>query len=458
MDKFKRKSTYPNLILLNISTLLLTLHITAVTSIGANYGTTADNLPPPAQVAQFIKTQTTIDRVKIFDMDPDIISAFANTNIPLTVTIANGDFPPLANLTAAQAWVASNIAPVYPKTTIEYILIGSEVLLWGDGTMFGTLVPAMNAVYNACVLAGFPDIKVTTAHSLGILNSSVPPSSASFLFGWQQYFLTPMLEYHRRSKSPFMVNPYPYFALNSNDTDFVLFEPNPGVFDPVTGMNYTNMYDLQLDAVYVSMKKLGFPDVDIAVGETGWPSAGDPGMVLCTVQNAQWYNLNVVKRAGSGVGTPLMPGRNFETFLFALFNEDQKTGGTIEKHWGLFYPNMTAVYDIGITRQAQPGGGGATPTPVTPTSGKQWCVPKKGATDTSLLANINWACTSGGEDCSAIKAGGACFNPNTVWSHAAYIMNAYYQAKGLQFFNCDFAGTGSVTTSDPSYGTCIYSA
>ncbi|KAG5533406.1 hypothetical protein RHGRI_027543 [Rhododendron griersonianum] len=440
MDKFKRKSTYPNLILLNISTLLLTLHITAVTSIGVNYGTTADNLPQPTQVAKFIKTQTTIDRVKIFDMDPGIISAFANTNIPLTVTIANGDFPPLANLTAAQAWVASNIAPVYPQTTIEYILIGSEVLLWGDGTMFGTLVPAMNAVYNACVLAGFPDIKVTTAHSLGILNSSVPPSSASFLFGWQQYFLTPMLEYHRRSKSPFMVNPYPYFALNSNDTDFVLFEPNPGVFDPVTGMNYTNMYDLQLDAVYVSMKKLGFPDVNIAVGETGWPSAGDPGMVLCTVQNAQWYNLNVVKRAGSGVGTPLMPGRNFETFLFALFNEDQKTGGTIENHWGFYF---------GIMKQ--PGGGGATPTPVTPTtSGKQWCVPKKGAINSSLLANINWACTSGGVDCSAVQPGGTCFSPNTVWSHAAYIMNAYYQAKGLQFFNCDFAGTGSVTTSDPS--------
>lgn len=100
----------------------------------------------------------------------------------------------------------------------------------------------------------------------------------------------------------------------------------------------------------------------------------------------------------------------------------------------------------------QPGGGSVTPTPVpvTPTQGKQWCVPKKGATDASLLANINWACNNGGVDCSAVQPSGVCYDPNTVWSHAAYIMNAYYQAKGHQFSNCDFASTGSVTNSDPS--------
>ncbi|KAI8539974.1 hypothetical protein RHMOL_Rhmol09G0224300 [Rhododendron molle] len=449
----------PHLTILISALILLLFHITAVASIGVNYGTMGDNLPPPLQVAQFIKTRTTIDRVKIFDMNLDIIRAFAGTNIPLSVTIPNGLIPVLSNLTAARQWVGSNIRPFYPSTRFEYILVGSEVLHWGDAAMVNNLVPAMRSIHHALLKSNFTAIKVTTPHSLGILNSSRPPSSASFQFGWQKYFLTPMLEFHREAKSPFMVNPYPYFAWNPKDNNFALFKPNPGLFDPATGKNYTDAYDLLLDAVHVSMKKLGFGDVEIAVGETGWPSAGDPGMWWCTVENARWHNLNVARKAGSGVGTPLMPGRKFETFVFSLFNENLKPGAADERNFGLFRPDFSAVYDIEIMRQSQPGGGGsAAPAPVTPTSGKQWCVPKSGATEASLQANINWACTDGGVDCSAIKAGGACFNPNTVKSHAAYIMNAYYQAKGHQDFNCDFSGTGTVTTSDPSYGACKYTA
>ncbi|KAH7839787.1 hypothetical protein Vadar_008902 [Vaccinium darrowii] len=450
MDKSKRKNSHPHLIF----TLLAFFHFTAVTSIGVNYGTTADNLPPPAQVAKFITTQTIIDRVKIFDMNPDIIAAFANTNISLTVTIPNGLIPQLANLSYAQSWVESNIQPIYPQTKIEYILVGSEVLLWGTPAMFTNLVPAMTSVYNACVLAGLTDIKVSTAHSLGILNSSFPPSNATFQIGWQKYFLTPMLAFHRSTNSPFMVNPYPYFAWAPADNNFVLFEPNSGYVDPNTGKNYSNIYDILLDATYNSMQELGFGDVEIAVGETGWPSAGDPGQTECTPENARWHNLNVMRIGESGVGTPLMPGRKFETFLFSLFNEDLKPGATTERNFGLFQPNLTAVYDIGIMRADQPSGGGgkgtAAPTPVTPTSGKQWCVPTAAANDDSLQANMNWACTSGGVDCSAVQAGGACFNPNTVRSHAAYVMNAYYQAKGYKSYNCYFSGTGVVTTSDPT--------
>ena len=59
-------------------------HSSAAYSIGVNYGTVANNLPPPSQVANFLKTQTTIDRVKIFDANPDILKAFANTKTNIT--------------------------------------------------------------------------------------------------------------------------------------------------------------------------------------------------------------------------------------------------------------------------------------------------------------------------------------------------------------------------------------
>jgi ABC-type taurine transport system substrate-binding protein len=62
---------------------------TTAFAIGVNYGTLANNLPSPSQVASFLKTQTTIDSIKIFDTNPDILRAFANSNITVTVTVGN---------------------------------------------------------------------------------------------------------------------------------------------------------------------------------------------------------------------------------------------------------------------------------------------------------------------------------------------------------------------------------
>lgn len=89
-----------------------------------------------------------------------------------------------------------------------------------------------------------------------------------------------------------------------------------------------------------------------------------------------------------------------------------------------------------------------------PSGGGKWCVAKDGANGTDLQNNINYAC--GFVDCKAIQRGGACFSPNSLQSHASYVMNAYYQANGHTDSACDFKGTGVVTSSDPSYGGCKY--
>lgn len=141
--------------------ILLLLHLTtAAYSIGVNYGTLANNLPPPAQVANFLKTQTTIDRVKIFDSNPDILRAFANTGIAVTVTVGNGDIPGLANLANARQWVATHVAPFHPQTRINYIAMGNEIMATGDKNLISHLVPAMRTLHQALLLAGIKDIKV----------------------------------------------------------------------------------------------------------------------------------------------------------------------------------------------------------------------------------------------------------------------------------------------------------
>ncbi|CAA6654976.1 unnamed protein product [Spirodela intermedia] len=82
---------------------------------------------------------------------------------------------------------------------------------------------------------------------------------------------------------------------------------------------------------------------------------------------------------------------------------------------------------------------------------------QRGASEAALQANIDYVCSSG-VDCRSIQQGGACFLPNTLRSHAAFAMNAYYQSAGRHDFNCDFGKTGVVTLSDPSYGSCKYPA
>jgi exo-beta-1,3-glucanase (GH17 family) len=321
-------------------------------SIGVNYGTVANNLPPPSQVASFLKTQTNIDRVKIFDANPDILKAFANTNISVTVTVGNGDVPSLAKLPAAQSWVANNILPFHPKTKINLIAVGNEILATSDKSLIAHLLPAMKALKSALDLANVSDVHVSTPHSLGILSASEPPSSGRFRKGYDRAIFAPILDFHNQTKSPFLINPYPFFGFTNRTLNYALFKPNGGVYDNVTGLNYTNMFDAQLDAVFSAMKKVGYGDVDIVVAETGWPSLGDPTQPEVNLDNALSYNGNLVKHVNSGKGTPLMPNRSFQTYIFALFNENLKPSIS-EQNFGLFKPDMTPVYDVGILRTKQ---------------------------------------------------------------------------------------------------------
>lgn len=79
-----------------------------------------------------------------------------------------------------------------------------------------------------------------------------------------------------------------------------------------------------------------------------------------------------------------------------------------------------------------------------------WCVPRAGVSDAELQASLDYACSQQSIDCSPIQAGGKCFEPNTVASHAAFAMNLYYQTAGQNPWNCDFSQTATLTSQNPS--------
>ncbi|KAF7109213.1 hypothetical protein CFC21_109513 [Triticum aestivum] len=87
---------------------------------------------------------------------------------------------------------------------------------------------------------------------------------------------------------------------------------------------------------------------------------------------------------------------------------------------------------------------------------KTWCVAKPSTGEAALRANLEFACSE--SDCSAIQGTGGCsaHNGGVLLSRASVAMNAYYQARGRNTWNCFFNATGIISITDPSLGTCKY--
>lgn len=173
----------------------------------------------------------------------------------IVIGAANGDIPSLASdPNAATQWINSNVLPYYPASNITLITVGNEVLTSGDQGLVSQLVPAIRNVQSALSSASLGGrVKVSTVHSMAVLIQSDPPSSGSFNPALQQT-MNQLLAFLRDNKSPFMINPYPYFAYQTDPRPetlaFCLFQPNSGRVDSGNGKLYTNMFDAQVSLYF----------------------------------------------------------------------------------------------------------------------------------------------------------------------------------------------------------------
>ncbi|EES01795.1 hypothetical protein BDA96_03G392900 [Sorghum bicolor] len=335
--------------------------VSAQQKFGINYGQIANNLPEPTQVASLLQSMN-VNKVKLYDADPRVLTAFANTGVEFIIAVGNENLQTMAaSPAAARQWVATNVQPYLPATRITCVTVGNEVFSSNDTSMMASLLPAMKAVYAALGGLGLgSQVTVSSAHSVNVLATSFPPSSGAFREDLAEY-IKPILDFHGQSGSPFLINAYPFFAYKASpgsvSLPYVLFEPNPGVRDPNTGLTYDNMLYAQIDAVYAAMKAMGHTDVGVRISETGWPSKGDEDETGATVQNAAAYNGNLMQRIAMNQGTPLKPNVPVDVYVFALFNEDMKPGPASERNYGLFYPNGSPVYAL----NSAGSGGGSSP-------------------------------------------------------------------------------------------------
>jgi len=312
---------------------------TTVHSIGVCYGTLGNNLPSSSDVVQLYRSKG-IKGMRIYSPDAKALAALRNSGIALILDTGNGGgvLGQLARSASfADSWVQSNVRPYYPAVGIKYVAVGNEAQ--GDDTR--SLLPAMRNLDAALARAGFfPGIKCSTSVRFDVVANSFPPSSGSFAQG----YMADVARYLAGTGAPLLANVYPYFAYRDNPRDISLgyatFQPGTTVRDNGNGLNYNNLFDAMVDAVVAALEKAGAPNVRVVVSESGWPSASGFG---ASVDNARKYNQGLIDHVGRG--TPKRTGP-LETFVFAMFNENQKGGDPTEKNFGLFYGNKQPVYPI----------------------------------------------------------------------------------------------------------------
>ncbi|KAK1679856.1 hypothetical protein QYE76_040704 [Lolium multiflorum] len=295
-----------------------------------------------------------VSKVKLYDADQNVLNAFLDTGVEFVIGIGNENVSAMVDPATAQAWVKNHVQPYLSSTgtQITCITVGNEVFKGNDAALKGNLLPAIKSIYGALAALGLQrQVNVTTAHSLDIMGSSYPPSAGTFRADVVPY-IAPLIDFLSMVRSPFLVNCYPYFAYkndpNSVPLEYVLFQPNDGGTDTTTGLHYDNMLYAQVDSVYAAIQALGHTDVDVKISETGWPSKGDLDEAGATPQYAKIYMGNLLRRIEMKQGTPLRPVVPIDVYVSALFNENLKPGPASERNYGLFNPNGTPVYDVGL--------------------------------------------------------------------------------------------------------------
>lgn len=316
--------------------------ITGAKPVGVCYGRIANNLPSEQEVVNLFLSNG-IGKMRIYDPNQATLQALKGTNIELILGVPNEDLQSLATTAStANDWVQKNIVPFSPAVKFRYIAVGNEVKPTDAANQF--VLPAMKNIYNALVSAKLDvQIKVSTSVDTSLLGNSFPPSAGSFTASATSY-MKPIINFLTSTGAPLLANIYPYFAYISDpkniNLSYALFTAQ-GIVVQDGAFGYKNLFDATLDAFYSALEDVGGTNMEIVVSESGWPSAGE---AAATVENASTYYRNLINHVNDG--TPKRAGKPIETYLFAMFDENNKGPAETERHFGLFSPAKQPKYTI----------------------------------------------------------------------------------------------------------------
>ncbi|KAE9604134.1 hypothetical protein Lal_00001874 [Lupinus albus] len=429
---------------------------TTIEGVGVNWGALASHPMEPAIVVNMLKSNG-IKKVKLFDSDSWTVSAFSNTDIEVMVGIPNDQLSKIAGSSGdAEDWVKANLTKHFGDrgVNIRYVSVGNEPFLSSyNGSFIKTTFPAMQNIQKAIDKFGLGDkVKVTTAMNADVYESSSNKPSDG-IFKRQTYDeMIQIVRFLNEKNAPFVVNIYPFLNIYQNKDfpeELAFFDGGGKTIDD-KNVQYSNVFDANLDTLMWSLKKAGYPDVKIMVGEVGWPTDGH---ISANPKNAKRFYQGFLKKMASKKGSPLHP-EPFDVYLFSLFDEDLKSiaPGNFERHWGIFRYDGRSKFPIDFSGQGQENW---------PEEAKgvryqenKWCVLNSDVKDMSLVpAALDYACALA--DCTSLGYGCSCANLD-LRGNTSFAFNQYFQIKDQSVEACDFNGLGNIVTEDPSNGSCLF--
>ncbi|KAI4377746.1 hypothetical protein MLD38_015324 [Melastoma candidum] len=441
-----------------IFSIVMLMAISGCFGIGVNWGTMTTNQLPPEKVVKMLQRNGFL-KLKLFEYDQSILEALLGSKMEVMLAVPNYMLRKMSgDPRYAAAWVDANVTSYIFEggVNIKYVAVGNEPFLQSYNSTYAPLVlPAVRNVYAALCRAGLNSmIKVTVPFNADVYNSPTtnPVPSAGDFRPEVRDAVIEIIHFLYINDSPFTVNIYPFLSLSSNDyfpVDFAFFD---GTNKPVKDgmLVYTNVFDANFDTLVAALSKAGYSDMDIIVGEIGWPTDGNKN---ANTENAQKFNQGLLKHLMTGDGTPARKG-NIDFYMFSLVDENTKSvePGSFERHWGIFEYDGKPKYNLDLSGR----GADKRPVPVEEVEylPKRWCVVNPGLTYADDLAdNIDYACSM--SDCTALGFGSSC-NHLSLKGNASYAFNMYYQINNQNSWDCDFSGLAIVSEDDPSDGSCLF--
>uniref|UniRef100_A0A1D1Z0Q0 glucan endo-1,3-beta-D-glucosidase n=2 Tax=Anthurium amnicola TaxID=1678845 RepID=A0A1D1Z0Q0_9ARAE len=428
--------------------------VTAVSGIGANWGTQSSHPLPPEVVVQLLKDNG-FRKVKLFDAEEGTLNALKKSGLEVMVGIPNDMLASLASdVKNADQWVSKN-ASSYIKdgVNIRYVAVGNEPFLQTyNGSFLGTTFPALQNVQSALINAGLSSqVKVTVPLNADVYESSTGlPSDGDFRSDIRDLMIS-IVKFLSDNAAPFTVNIYPFISLYEDanfPVAYAFFDGGSSLADG--GISYTNVFDANHDTLVRALQRNGYGNLQIIIGEIGWPTDGDSNG---NPAYAQRFNQGFMTQVLSARGTPLRPGP-VDAYLFSLIDEDEKSiqPGNFERHWGIFSYSGTPKYQLNL---------GATKSGTLVSAknvkylDRKWCVLKPSAslTDTQLGNSVGYACENA--DCTSLGYKTSCGDLDTR-GNISYAFNNYYQKNDQEDQACQFPALSMVTDKDPSTTTCRF--
>ncbi|CDP12875.1 unnamed protein product [Coffea canephora] len=423
--------------------------------IGVNWGTQAAQPLDPSMVVQMLQDNK-IHKVKLFDSDHWTVKFFAGTGIEVMLGIPNDQLSKLSHYRNAKDWVKQNVSThIYDGgVDIKHVAVGNEPFLKSyNGSFTHTVFPALKNVQRALDEAGLGDkIKASIPQNADVYDSgSGGPSEGNFRSDVRGLMIE-IVNFLKENKSPFLVNIYPFLSLYENPDFPIGFAFFDGNAQPIRDHNvqYTNMFDANLDTLVSSLRKAGAPNLEIIVGEIGWPTDGD--VYGNATMAKKFYDGLFKKLVGSKKGSPLRP-EPVEVYLFSLTDENLKSiaPGYFERHWGIFRYDGQPKFALDFSGQ------GNNKMPIGAKNVRyypsQWCV-FAGAKDMNMvIPNLDYACQR--SDCSAMIAGGSCSKLDKN-KHVSYAFNMYFQMNNQDFEACNFQGMAKIIEGNASTSECLF--